>query len=117
MSKSLVSINFKFPNMLDHYKKHFNRIAIGIAADIQTNRGLLFDAEGAYSGHKKWKDLASKKNPKFAKNGLQVRQILRKPGALKNSIVPYSRDGSPGAQGYVKIEGDMKNSIVKVGTN
>jgi len=116
VSTELVQIDFKFPNLLERYNQHFRRILIGIASDIQTNRGLLFDAEGAYNGHEKWQDLKSKKNLKIAKNGLQTRQILRKTGALKNSIGPTAPTGEPGPDGYVKIEGDKKLAVVKIGT-
>jgi phage gpG-like protein len=117
MADNLVAIDFRMPDYLERYRQHFRRILVGIASDIQTNRGLLFDAEGAYNGHNKWQNLASGKNLKKAKNGLQVRQILRKTGTLKNSIGPDNPDGSPGKEGYVRFEGDFKNAVVKVGTN
>lgn len=114
--KNLVEINFKFPDMLAKYKRNWKRILIGMAADIQFNRGMLFDNEGAYNGHKKWQDLKSGENLKIAKNGLKSRMILSRSGALRQSISPSTPDGQPGENGYVKIEGDLKTAVVKVGT-
>lgn len=113
----LVKIEFKMPDYLETYKRHFQEIQKGMAADIQTNIGLRFDNEGAYNGHPKWKDLASGKNLKRAKNGLQVRQILRKTGTLKNSIAPDNATGVAGKDGYVVFGGDFKSAVVRVGTN
>lgn len=112
----LVNIDFSMPDYLENYKVHFREILIGIASDIQTNIGLRFDNEGAYNGHPKWADLKSGKNLQRAKNGLQTRQILRKTGALKNSIGPSPSTGSAGKDGYVEFSGDFKNAVVKVGT-
>ena len=117
MSTAAVTIDFKFPNMLEKYRQQFHRILIGIASDIQTNRGLLFDAEGAYNGHQKWQDLKGGANLKRAKNGLQARQILHKTGALRLSLSPTTPSGEPGKDGYIKFEGDARTAVVKVGTN
>lgn len=114
---NLVEIEFKMPNYMERFKSQFNRLMIAIASDVQTNRGLLFDAEGAYSAHDKWRDLKTGENKKFGKNGLQMRQILRRSGALKNSIAPMSQDGKSGPGGYVNFSGDVKNAVVAVGTN
>ena len=112
----LVTIDFKFPNLLENFKSQFKNVLIGMASDVQTNRGLLFDGEGAFNGHEKWKDLASGKNKKILKNGLQARQILRKSGVLRLSLAPSNPDGTPGQNGYIKVEGDYKNVVMKVGT-
>ena len=114
--KDLVSVDFKMPNYLDRFKGQYGRLVIAIASDIQTNIGLRFDAEGAYNGHPKWQDLKNKANLKTAKNGLRSRNILRRSGALKNSISPQSPNGAAGPGGYVKFQGDIKNAIVRVGT-
>lgn len=113
----MVKIDFNMPDLGERFRAHHSRLAIAIASDIQTNRGLLFDAEGNYNGHTKWKDLASGLNKKTAANGLQVRQILRRKGTLKNSIAPSSHSGTAGPQGYVRTEGDYSNPVVTVGTN
>lgn len=117
VATSLCQIDFKFPPLLERYKNQFKRILIGIAADIQTNRGLLFYNEGAYNGHEKWKDLKGGLSKRSAGKGLMARRILQKTGALKNSISPKAEgDGSPGENGYVKFEGTKSVAIVKVGT-
>lgn len=113
----LLAIEFEIPDYLKRVKTQFKRIQIAIAADMQTNVGLRFDNEGAYNGHPKWQDLKSGANIRRTKNGLQERQILRKSGALKNSIVPSAPTGQAGANGYVKLEGDIKNSVVTIGTS
>lgn len=115
--QELVAVEFKLPNYLDRFKGQFRRVQIAIASDIQTNVGLRFDNEGAYNGHQKWKDLASGLNRKKAKNGLQVRQILRKSGALKNSIGPASpTEGVPPKDGYITFSGDIRRAVVRVGS-
>lgn len=116
MSKDLVAIDFKMPDYLKQFQAQFPRIQVAIASDLQTNIGLRFDNEGAYNGHEKWKDLATGDNKKRGRNGLQKRQILRKSGALKNSMSPAGATGQPGPQGFVKFMGDMKALTVSVGS-
>jgi phage gpG-like protein len=53
-------------------------------ATMQTNRGMLFDQEGAYNGHTKWAPL------KF-RNG----QILSNRGNLRKSIGPVGNGVTP----------------------
>jgi phage gpG-like protein len=113
----LVTIDFKMPDYFEIFKKSLKRIQISIAADIQTSRGLIFDGEGQYQDHQKWADLKSGLNLKKEKNGLQTRQILRKTGALKNSLSPSTPSGKAGPDGYVRLEGDIKTPVVAVGTN
>lgn len=67
-----------------------------MAAQIQFNRGMLFENEGAHNGRARWQDL------KFRKG-----QILSKRGTLRKSIAPIRADGSPGPDGIVRIAGDM----------
>lgn len=112
----LVSIDIKIPNYLKRLQGSLKRIQIAMAADIQTNRGLMFDAEGAYNGHPKWKDLKSGANKRIAKNGMQERQILRKSGALKNSIAPTGASGRAGPGGTVILEGTIAAPAVRVST-
>lgn len=117
MASDLVSIDFKMPKYLEMFQAQLPRLQLAIASDIQTNIGLRFDAEGAYNGHAKWADLATGLNKKVAKNGLKVRNILRKSGALKNSIAPQGANGTAGPGGSVKFSGDLQTSIVSVGTS
>lgn len=113
----LVSIDFKMPDYLNRLKGHLKTIQLGIAANIQTNIGLRFDGEGSYNGHPKWQDLASGKNLKRTGKGLQSRQILKKTGALSQSIGPKNATGIPGENGYVVFEGDITAPVVRVGTH
>lgn len=115
-ANDLVKIDFKMPKYLERFQAQYKRIMIAIASDIQTNVGLRFENEGAYNGHQKWQDLKSGLNKKTAANGLKSRNILRKSGALKNSIGPQQANGKPGPGGFVKFEGSPKNAIVRVGT-
>lgn len=112
-----VQIDFEMTNYLELMKKNIKRLQIAIASDMQTNIGLRFENEGAYNGHAKWKDLKSGLNLRRAKNGLQTRQILRKSGALRNSLAPASADGTAGANGYVHLGGDLGEVEVRVGTS
>lgn len=91
-----VEISFKFPDWAGKLKAHEAELNLFQAALIQTNRGMLFDAEGAYNNHDKWAPL------KF-RNG----QILSRRGTLRKSIAPYNPSGDPGPDGIVRFSGDM----------
>lgn len=73
-----------------------------LAAQIQFNRGMLFDKEGSYNGHPAWEPL------KFREG-----QILSKSGTLRKSIAPNNAQGTAGTDGYVEIKPDS----ITVGTN
>lgn len=96
----MVNVEFKFPDWFGKYKRKEKEIQMFIAAQIQTNRGMLFANEGAYNGHEPWAPL------KF-RNG----QILSKSGALRKSFSPNGAKGKPGPNGIVQL-GDK----VTVGT-
>lgn len=115
-ARELVAIDFEMPDYLRRFEREIGRVQIAIASDLQTNIGLRFDNEGAYNGHEKWKDLASGANRRRAKNGLQERQILRKTGALKNSMSPAMKDGTAGPGGYVRFQGDIRSLVTSVGS-
>lgn len=101
MSGVDIQFEFKYPNFGQKIADNRRRIMIFMAAMLQTNRGMLFDAEGAYNGHQKWAPL------KF-RNG----QILSKSGTLRKSIAPGGMSGNPGPDGIVRISSD----IVTIGT-
>jgi phage gpG-like protein len=84
-------IEFKFPDWATKLKAAEDEIALTLAASIQTNRGLIFDHEGAYNGHKKWAPL------KF-RDG----QILSNRGKLRKSMAPTPSRGQPGPGGIVE---------------
>jgi phage gpG-like protein len=99
---SLLEIKFQFPNWKKTLKLKERQLNLFLAAQIQTNRGMIFDKEGAHNGRSKWKGLAFR-------NG----QILSRTGTLRKSIAPFNASGRPGDGGYVRFEGEM----IKLGTN
>lgn len=97
----LVAIDFDFPNLEDKVRRAEDEINLFIAAQIQTNRGMLFDSEGGYNGHERWAPLK-----------LRSGQILSRSGALRQSIAPQNATGRAGPDGIVRFEGDT----ITVGT-
>lgn len=97
----MIDIKFKFPDWQAKLKNAEKELNLFIAAQIQFNRGMLFDKEGAYNGRPRWKDL------KFRRG-----QILSKRGDLRKSIAPYNPKGIPGQNGIVQFAGD----VITVGT-
>lgn len=98
---SIVKIDFEFPDLAGILKLHEKELNLFIAANVQFNRGMLFDQEGAYNGRSRWQDLSFR-------NG----QILSKRGTLRKSIAPFNPRGMPGPDGIVKFAGD----VITVGT-
>lgn len=86
---------FKFPNWLEKIQQSEDEINLFIAAMMQTNRGTLFDKEGANNGHQKWAPL------KFRRG-----QILSDKGILRKSMAPIAANGRPGNDGIVRFQGD-----------
>lgn len=97
-----VKIELKFPDIAALIKRNQDEINRFIAAQMQFNRGMLFDNEGAYNGHPKWAPLAFRSG-----------QILTQRGVLRKSIAPYAANGSAGTDGYVR----RTNDTVTIGTN
>lgn len=102
----LVEAEFKMPDLKKRFNASQERISRFIAAQIQTNRGMMFDKEGAYNGHQKWAPLKYREG-----------QILKKRGDLSRSIGPQGSKGYPGANGIVRISGTIKRLQVSVGTS
>lgn len=105
MGKASCKIDFKMPDLLGALTFNQERIERTIAATIQTQVGLRFDAEGAHNGHEKWL-------------GLKMRQgqILSFSGLLRKSMSPPGADGNPGPQGYVRSAGTLENLLTEVGS-
>lgn len=105
MGKASCQIDFEMPDLLGAITSHQARIERTIAATIQTQVGLRFDAEGAYNGHEKWL-------------GLKMRQgqILSFTGLLRKSMSPPGAEGNPGPQGFVTSKGSIENLLTEVGT-
>lgn len=97
-----VKIEFKFPEWEKEFKARRPEIDRFIAAQLQTNRGMIFDKEGAHNGRKKWAPLKLRRG-----------QILKQRGTLSKSIAPPGHDGNAGPDGIVRIKGDT----ITVGTN
>ena len=98
----MLDIDFRFPDWRGKVKRHEAQLMLFCVAQIQTNRGMLFDQEGGYNGHRRWPAL------KFRSG-----QILAKRGALKRSLAPTNPKGTPGSDGIVRFTGDM----IIIGTN
>lgn len=97
-----VQIDFKMPDMAKKFRGKRDEIYRFIAAQMQTNRGMLFDKEGAYNGHPKWEGL------KF-----RVGQILSSRGTLRKSLSPPNPRGRPGPDGIARYTGDT----ITIGTS
>lgn len=96
---------FEFPNLIKTFDESWDRISRTIAATVQTQVGLRFDAEGAYNGHEKWAPLK-----------MRVGQILSFSGTLRKSISPPGAPGHAGPQGFVRARGTAREMLVEVGT-
>lgn len=105
MSNPHLSINIKFPDWLKRLTSQRDRISRFIAANVQTNRGMMFDKEGAYNGHRAWAPLKYREG-----------QILSLTGTLRRSIAPSGANGNAGPNGTVVVRGDLKKLDVAVGT-
>jgi phage gpG-like protein len=90
-----VDIDFKFPDVYGLFIAAREELNLFTAAQIQTNRGMLFDSEGAYNGHQPWAPLK-----------LRVGQILSDRGVLRKSVAPRNPSGSAGPEGYVRFGAD-----------
>lgn len=95
----LLELEFKFPDWKRKLQGRVREVYLAIAAAMQTNRGMLFDREGSYNGHEKWK-------PPLFRNG----QALSDRGTLRKSIAPGG--GRVGPNGIVRFSGDT----VTIGT-
>lgn len=105
MAKGLVEIDFKFPALLERLQAAVPRLGKITAATLQTQRGMIFDQEGAHNGRSKWEPL------KFRQG-----QILSLTGTLRKSVGPGAGFGAPGPEGYVRISGNISNQEVTLGT-
>lgn len=99
----LVKIDLKFPNWKAKVEKARDEIMLAVAAEIQANRAMLFDSEGAFNGHKAWKKLV-------LRNGM----ALSNRGVLRKSIAPPQATGRAGPGGIVRFEGDIVRMITTV---
>lgn len=98
---SRIEIEFKFPDLAGALRAKKQEILLFLAAQIQTNRGLMFDDENA--GRTPWK-----------KPLLRDGQALSQKGTLRKSFAPRNNGIRPGLgpEGIVRISGD----VVTIGT-
>lgn len=73
----LIGIQWKFPAWQKAFDTRFEELQMFIAAQMQTNRGLLFDKSGDVNGHPRWAPLV-----------FRTGQPLKKTGALSKSMGP-----------------------------
>lgn len=90
-----VEIKLEFPRWAEKLQAARSEINLFVAAQMQFNRGMLFDKEGNYNGHPAWK-------PLVFRSGM----ILSNRGVLRRSIAPINPNGKPGTQGIVRFSGD-----------
>lgn len=90
-----LEIKLEFPKWAEKLEAKRQEINEFVAAMMQTNRGMLFDREGAYNGHPKWKPLV-----------FRTGMILSNRGILRRSIAPINPDGKPGPGGIVSFSGE-----------
>lgn len=90
-----VKIELKFPDIAALIRKNQDEINRFIAAQMQFNRGMLFDTEGSYNGREKWPGLVFRSG-----------QILSQRGTLRKSIAPKAANGKAGPDGYVRQSAD-----------
>lgn len=96
-----LDIKFSFPGWKERILKNWDDIHLFIAAQMQFNRGMLFDNEGLYNGHDKWAELRFRSG-----------QILSHRGTLRKSIAPIggvvgpNAKGKPGPNGIVRVAGN-----------
>lgn len=90
----MIKTQFVMPDLEGALDRLMPRIMGTVAAIAQTNRGMLFDAEGAHNGHKKWAPLR-----------MRVGMILSDRGVLRRSIAPNNDGVNPikGPDGIVEI--------------
>ncbi len=90
----MIAAEFTFPDLVTKVRANERRIGEEIIVAMQTNRGMLFDAEGNYNGHEAW-----------AKPMLREGQALAARGVLKKSLAPGTTNGNAGPGGIAQIDG------------
>lgn len=106
MGRASIVIRNQFPDLIKKFDDSYERITTVIAATVQTQVGLRFDAEGAHNGHPKWEPLKMRRG-----------QILSLSGTLRKSISPPGAKGEGGPNGgFVRSHGVVTDMVVEVGT-
>lgn len=81
--KTEVSVTSSLSRWRDAFRGRLTQLYLFAAAQLQTNRGMLFLHEGAWNGHDRWKPLR-----------LRDGQPLKDRGTLSQSIGPIRRSDS-----------------------
>ncbi len=97
-----VALTLNFPDLAGKMQAAADKVRQELVVAMQTNRGMLFDSEGAYNGHAPWKGLL-----------LRAGQILANRGVLKKSLAPGNTNGQAGDGGYVRADAQ----VVTIGTD
>lgn len=97
-------ISFEFPDLADLLERNLESLQLFIAGQLQYNRAMIFENEGAYNGHPRWKELAFR-------NGM----ILSNRGILRKSLAPVrspNEGAKTGANGILEVT----RTTVMIGT-
>lgn len=105
MSKRRVRFKFDFPDLKSLVERERENLKLLQAATMQTQRGMLFDQEGAYNGHQRWPDLQFRSG-----------QILSRGGArgLRGSIAPRNNGKAPGRGSHTILEMMSSGAMMSV---
>jgi len=104
---SLVDIELQLPDFAAVAERANRDIPGLIAATLQTQRGMIFDNEGAYNGRRKWQKLKCRKG-----------MILSDTGTLRKSIGPRNDGLKPteGPNTIVRLSGGLEGTVT-IGTS
>jgi len=100
----MIEISYTVPALDKILRQHENDILMVMAATMQANRGMMFDAEGGDNGKEKWAPLNWRKG-----------RILQKRGTLRKSFSPMNDGKKPG-----RSQGSVVRTIgnaVQIGTS
>jgi phage gpG-like protein len=89
----MIKLKVKVPKLKKTFQDQMPSIIASLAATVQTNRGMLFDKEGAHNGHERWKPLKYRRG-----------KILQDTGNLRRSIAPRGGNGHAGPNGIVRVD-------------
>lgn len=89
-----IMIAWKFPKLAKKLRAAKPELQLFLAAQMQTNRGMLFTKSGDFNGHEKWKQPL-----------LRVGQPLSKSTSLRKSMGPKQAQGKAGPGGIVRFNG------------
>lgn len=99
-----LEFKFTYPKLYERLKERESELMLFTAALMQTNRGMLFNQEGAYNGHTAWK-------PLVFRNG----QILKNRGTLSKSLNPPHQRDKPGRGDGTIVR--LTGGVVTIGTD